>query len=265
MLPRLQSLCIKLPSSWTSRTDHRQTHLLPKTRVVLPALTSFSFDDGCTYLEDFVAKIDTPGLEWVHITLWDSHDYQIPQLSELINRTALKPSLFEDAKFYFDGGHAAFFDLGHGRGLPHISIEIPSCEGINSQVWCMAQVLRQTSAMLSNAVRLEIEADSHLAREDEEEDINDIDWLKLLCPFTAVETLHVYANSNFAESIVRALEDTLAETDNQAPPAVNLLDFPGECRAILPGSDRTIIIRYEELYPGGSESEDDQPHSPSLS
>jgi hypothetical protein len=250
-LPRLKNLSIVLPSSWTSRADHWQILLPPNTRVILPALTSFSFDGGCAYLEDFVAKIATPELDSVDITFWYSPDYRIPQLSEFINRTSLKPSRFEDANIYFDGGDTVIFHLSHGLGIPPISIEIPSCEGINSQVRCIAQVLRQTSAILSNVVRLEVRAES---REEENDDMDDIDWLELLCPFTGVETLHVlYADSEFAESIAHALEDTLAETDDQVLPAVDLLCLEGEtakpieCRVLLPGRDRTIIIRYEEL------------------
>jgi hypothetical protein len=264
MLPRLENLSIMLPSSWTSRTDYWQTLLPPNTRVVLPALTSFSFDGGCTYLEDFVAKIDTPGLDTVDITFWDSPDYRIPQLSEFINRTALKPSQFEDTKLYFDGGDTVIFHLSHGPSIPPISIEIPSCDGISSQVWCMAQVLRQISAILSNVVRLEIKAES---REEEDEDMADIDWLELLCPFTAVETLHVYADSEFAGSIAHAFEDTLAETDNRVLAAPNLEGETAksvECLALLPGRDRTILIRYEEFNSEGSESENDRPCSHSL-
>ena len=242
MLPKLKSLSIGVSLLLT--TENWQMFLPRTIRVVLPALTSFWFEGGCTYLEDFVASIDTPELDSVDITFLDSHhDYQISQLSEFLNRTALKPSLIEDANLYFDRCDEATIDLKHGTGRTPFSVNVPLCEGINYQLWSVAQVLRQTSAMLSNVYDLEIVAGS---REEGDEDMDNIYWPELLGPFTAVETLYVYADSDFAESIAHALEDT------QMLPALTLLYFKGVGvgaiaeSIVLPGRHWTIID-YEEL------------------
>ena len=242
MLPKLKSLSIVVDLLLTSRTDHWQTFLTGTTRAVLPALTSFSFEGGCTYLEDFVTEIDTPGLDSVHITFSDPHVYEIPRLSEFLNRTALKPSRFELAKLTFDRCDTGTIDLIHGPCQPSFTIDVLFCEEINDQLWCVAQVLRQTSTMLSNVVYLDIIAGS---REEGDEEIDDIHWPELLSPFNAVETLHVYADSDFAESIAHALEDT------QVLPALTLLYFKGvgvgviAKSIVLEGRDYTFID-YEE-------------------
>ena len=248
-LPRLKNLSITLPSFWTrtSNPDRWKDSLPANTRIVLPALTSFAFNGACTYLEDLMTKIDTPGLDSLDIKFWDSRDYRIPQLSDFINRTALKPFRFDDAKLSFVGGDMATIDLKDGLDLPPLSIEIPLCRGRNHQVWCLAQVLRQTSATLSNVFRLEIVAESC---DEKDGDMRNVDWSKLLCPFTAVQTLHVYADSEFVENIARALEDTLAEPDNKVLPALNLLYVEGVGvtaeSIVLPGRNCTITVRCQE-------------------
>ena len=248
-LPRLKNFSIKLPLSWTrtSNPDRWQKSLPDNTQIILPALSSFAFNGACIYLEDLVAKIDAPELNSLDITFWDSREYRIPQLSDfVINRTALKPSRFKDAKLSFVGDDLAIIDWKDGLGLPLISIEIPLCSGRNRQVWCVAQVLRQASATFSNVVRLEIEAESC---DEDDGDMRNVDWSKLLCPFTAVETLNVYADSDFAEKIARALEYTLAEPDNKVP-ALNLLYVEGVGVSaesiVLPGRNCTITVRCQE-------------------
>ena len=247
LLPKLKSLSVRVSLLLT--TENWQMLLPRTTRIVLPALTSLSFEGGCTYLEDFVASIDTPELDSVDITFWDSHGYRIPQLSEFLNRTALKPSRFEEAQLYFDRCDSATIDLKHGPGRPPLSIDVPLCDGINYQLWCVAEVLRQTSAMLSNVLDLEIAAGS---REEGDEDMDNIYWPALLGPFTAVDTLCVYGDSEFAESIAHALEDA------RVLPALTLLYFKGVGVGVtaesinLPGRDSTIID-YEDLNSADSD------------
>ena len=226
MLPRLNNLSIAF-GSW-AQTDHWQIYPLPKTRVVLPALNSFSFDGASIFLEDFVSRIDTPMLNSIEITYIDFTGTPIPQLSEFLKRSALKPSRFRDAKIYFDDGDEILVFVGPG-GDPEefpIAYHITSCEGIYDQVSCMAEVLIHTSTMLSNVVRLEIRSEELWRLDDEDEDLDRIDWLELLRPFTAVETLQV--SQEFSEMVAHALEEMPAETANQVLPALNLLLLEGE-------------------------------------
>ena len=255
MLHKLKSLSIRLDKTLTSRTQVFQ----PRTTwAVLPSLTSFSFDGGSAYLEDFVARIDAPELNSVKIQFWDPNGYQIPQLSGFLNRTALKESRLEEAKLYFDRTDNGSIKLNRGPGRPPFSINVAICEGINYQLHCVAQVLCKTSAMYANVVRLEIEADDRVEGdedhyEDLDLDLDNVYWPELLGSFIAVETLHVKADSDFAESIVHALEDT------RVLPALNLLYFKGVGVGagatagpfVLPGRDCTV--HYEELDSGGSD------------
>jgi hypothetical protein len=229
MLSKLKVLLISLPW-WAPQLDHWQIYLPPKTRVVLPTLTSFAFNGERTYLEDFVAQLDVPRLDSIDITFHDLADSQIPQLSEFINRSGLKSSRFEYAKICFGNRDTVFIDLNHVLDQPSYSIpysiHISSCDDVDDKVWCMTPVLRQTSAMLSNVGRLEIDTERRSPPEGEDEDMDDIDWLELLRPFTAMETLHVCGK--LAKSVAHALQGMRAETDKPVLPALNLLFLEGE-------------------------------------
>jgi len=145
VLPRLDSLSIGFQSQ-ASRAD--RIHPPPETQVVLPALTSFSFEGECAYLEDFVAGIDTPRLDSIDITYSSQLDLQVPQLSEFISRSDLELSRFRHAEIYFDDSEMISFRFCHEVDPEEfaIAIHISSCEGTNEEVWYMGQVLNQTSA-----------------------------------------------------------------------------------------------------------------------
>ena len=64
MLSRLRQLIIRFPY-----TDHETRHLSPPKRSVLPALTFFKFEGIGEYLEDLVAHIDAPRLDYLEITI----------------------------------------------------------------------------------------------------------------------------------------------------------------------------------------------------
>ena len=258
VLPRLKALTVSLPT-WTSQDDHWKIDPPPKTGVALPALTSFAFLSERTYLEEFVAQIETPRLEWIDITFQEFLDSQIPQLTEFINRSGLKPSSFEDAKICFDDHDMVFIDLNYELDHIPFSIHISSWEETNHKVWCMVQALRQISGILSNVGHLEIDTERRWPIEDEDdddedeyedEDMGDADWLGLLRPFTAVETLYVC--EKYGKSVARALEGMPAEIGNQVLPALKELVLEGEPTTStdylflsLQGRDRPVTITIE--------------------
>ncbi len=118
--------------------------------------------------------------------------------------------------------------------------------------------------MLSDVVRLEINAGLNWQFADD--DMDDIEWLELLRPFTAVETLRV--SGEFAESVAHAFKGITMETATQVLPALDFLCLEGQPArtikklfTILRGCGRTLaIISDEGLDSEGSESENDPYH-----
>ncbi|KAH9057713.1 hypothetical protein EDB87DRAFT_1685875 [Lactarius vividus] len=232
VFPRLEHLSIGFQSSTN------QTHLPPETRAALPSLTSFTFVGESAYLEVVVPLVDTPQLYSIDITYTDQQDIQVTELSKLIVRSGIKPS-------------------GTNLDEPTIAMRVQSDEEIDELARVMAQVLNQTSAMLSDVVRLEIVFDRGWRLADNET-VNNIEWLELFRPFTAVKKLRMY--QKMAGSINHALEGQTEEAGTQVLPALRLVyeENPHEWDTEeLDLHDRSMFLSndYEDLDWDDSESD----------
>ncbi|KAH9169114.1 hypothetical protein EDB89DRAFT_1508621 [Lactarius sanguifluus] len=218
VLPKLEYLSIgfNAPASHTDRV-----HPPPETRVLLPSLTSFGFDGHSTYLEVIIARIDTPQLDWINVTYTEQLDFRTTELSKFIECSVIKPSRFGNGEISLKDDDIWFkFFRKIDPDVPTIAIQIPSCGGRHKQVFNMAQVLNQTSAMLSEVVHLEITVDDDPSLDWglENDEMDDIEWLELFRPFTAVKKLRIY--EELVESITRALEGQTEEARTQVLPVL---------------------------------------------
>jgi len=225
-LTRLRTLSIGFRSP-TSRSDQMITRPGPHTRVVLPALAFFDFRGISTYLEDLIAQIDTPRLDFFRITYINRFAVDVPQLSQFIGRTeSLKPDRLKHAELNFGGDNVNIrLDCEQvGRRQSRLFLQI-LCQGLDRQVSLLAQVLGQSDTMLSNVGHLSIHAHclQLLGWEDDgDDDMEDIGYLELLRPFTTVQTLRLHGHS--AAPIALALEDGAEDmVDEEVLPVLRLL------------------------------------------
>jgi hypothetical protein len=186
-LPKLETFVIGFRLS-TSQPD--RIHTPPATRAVLPALTHFR--GASEYLEDLVGRIDCPRLNQIVITyLNQAVDFQVMQLSNFIGRTVDPEITLRHARFSFSYHAVAFTMYPHANHSPwdrRPATTIISCYRIDSQVSHMTQVLSHWSAKLSNVVHLKLKVDPegpHVTG------TGDVEWMRLLHQFSAVQTLHV--------------------------------------------------------------------------
>jgi len=215
----------------SGRNAHPDRILLPETRAVLPRIQRIEFNGSSAYLEDLVARIDTPRLDLFPIQYLDRLDFQVPHLSEFVDRLNRKLFQFGDAVVYFQLTRGVVsFAFRHENKLrldpfplvleSSISIYI-SGEGIDQQVSRMTLVLSQTSAMLADVVHLVIgigiEVDG--LESNRQDSIGNIAWLEHLRPFTAVKTLRV--PEVLAGSVALALEGIIGEKGIQMLPSVD--------------------------------------------
>ncbi|KAH8980979.1 hypothetical protein EDB86DRAFT_3087496 [Lactarius hatsudake] len=218
-LPKLERLFIEF-RPLASYTD--QTLLPPETRTVLPSLTSFGFEGECTYSEVIVARIDTPKLDLIDVKYTNHLNFRVTELSKFIERSAIK--LSRRAEISFEYAQICFYFFRKSDpDSPIITIQLRSINGIFEQVLDMAQALNRTSAMLSDVVYLKISLDDpdldwHL---EDEDDMDNIEWLELLRQFTAVKKLRIC--EELAESITHALEGQTEEAGTQVLPALKLI------------------------------------------
>ena len=88
VLTRLKSLSLAFQSP-RSRPDRAGKFLPPLTRSLLPALIHLEFEGVTEYLEDLVARIDVPLLEYTNITFFNHLVFDISQFPNLLRRTEI--------------------------------------------------------------------------------------------------------------------------------------------------------------------------------
>ena len=240
VLHRLEKLFIGFQSV-TSRPDRVRPPLF--TRNVLPALTSFTFNGACEYLEDLVAQIDSPRLRDVCVDCWNPLvGTPVAQLPEFVDRTiGPKLTIFSHAQIGYSGGTFSFimynpelhpfWDSGPAR-------VVFSCDGIGWRVSHVAQVLsRFSSATLSNVIHLELNADDEEG--PELQCMTNFEWLDLLEQFPKVKTLFV--SSEVSGYVAFALEDITEDMVTEVLPSLEFIYL--DTRAVPLSVENFVAVR----------------------
>jgi len=232
-LPRLETLYIGFEFD-----PFRADLLLPATRAVLPALNYMSFSGVCEYLENFLARIDAPQLNT--IAIFYSDQFEVPQLSEFINRSEnLKRTLsrycrlllgdFDDFLDFSIGGLTSDDEAKRsGRWEPGTGISVCIiCKGRDQQIMHLTHLLGWISPILSDMVHFTIRFESFMPEPfPEPEDLDDIEWLEFLRRFSSVRTLFV--SGELAGHVSRALEDIPGAIATEVLPSLDLLCLEDE-------------------------------------
>jgi hypothetical protein len=183
------------PQSHPGRETRRPP---PSKRFVIPALISLRFKGVNEYLEDLVTGIDTPQLDDMQITFFNQIDFDTLRLAQFINRTP---------KLWKRGAHVQFYDdsayVELSPGLKTLAMTI-SCREPDWQLSSIEQVCNSSLHPLSTVEDLYIE---HKYRRLvwKNDAIENILWLQLLLPFTAVK--NIYLSKEFAPDISAALQE----------------------------------------------------------
>jgi len=156
----------------------------PSPRAVFPALTFFSFNGINEYLEDLVARIDTPLLNKLHLTFRD-HIRHTQQLYKFFARTE-SIQLFNRAQVVFYGSSCKIILEG-----PSFDLEVCCSEFTASMI---RVVRRRFSSLIACVERLDVRSThSTLAIPG---NLTPAQLLELFRRFSAVQSLYVSANMN---------------------------------------------------------------------
>jgi hypothetical protein len=207
VLSRLETLSLQFQSPqshphWESRS------LPPPKRSILPALHEFHFKGVTEYLEELVARIDTPQVDEMRITFFNQIDFDIPRLVQFINCTPTLRTL-DEAHVQFDDNTAGVTlryrtsEFGFGDRFGDLLISI-SCREPDWQFSSIEQVCNSSLHPLSTVDDLYIE-DKYRQLAWKNDVIENTLWLQLLLPFTAVKNL--YLSWEFAPGIAAALQE----------------------------------------------------------
>jgi hypothetical protein len=196
----------------------------PPARTLLPALRDLQFTGVSEYLEDLVARIDTPLLYHLDMTFFHQLIFDITQLAQFISRGSRRQR--DEA---FNTARVIFSDSRVTVSLPEPSYGLVlgvSCRQSDWQLSALAQVCSSSfpHAFIPTVEHLYILEDES-SRPRWQDDIENSQWLELLHPFTALKNL--FLSKKFALRIAPALQELVGERANEVLPALQSISLEG--------------------------------------
>ena len=189
-MTQLRSLSLHFPST----IDDTGVSTPSWTRAVLPALTSFNFRGITKYLEDLVARIDTPRLRSIEVTLLNESIFYLPKLSEFIYRIELHKS-YRRADILLSERDMSISLTQTGTPT---CIKLQVFNGLSEQLFSMARICNDFSSVLLNVEDLRISA----TRRSSWGDV--MGFLALMNSFTGVKWFQV--PENLSKDVMTALQ-----------------------------------------------------------
>ena len=238
-------------------------HFLPTVRhlsspppsgelVVLPALSRLNFQGSTEYLEGLVARIDTPLLGNIEVTIFNKSNFGFSTLRKFIDRIGMHKS-YRRAEILSSGNAISIF-LTRPGDLTCLKFQ-SFREPLSEQLSIVAQICIQLSVFLCNVEELHISAQRP---SNEEHGLYSERWQEIINSFTGVKWFHV--SGNLSANIVRPLRLVPGKPREFVLPALQNLYIlqPGPCYSCLREavvsfmvsrrlSCRPILVDYEYL------------------
>ena len=223
LLTRLESLSLEFQSP-RSRPDRAGQFLPPLTRSLLPALTFLEFKGVTEYLEDLVARIDVPLLEYTHITFFNYLVFDISQFPNLLRRTEI-PTVIDQADMRLRGDMISITLSPKVKPVDSVWLTLMvSCRKLDWQLSALAQVCNSCLPTLPSLERLSI-CDGQYSQPNWQDDMENTQWLELLHPFAAVKDL--YLSKEVALHVAPVLQELSEEQVTEVLPALQDIFIDG--------------------------------------
>jgi hypothetical protein len=220
-LTRLERLEILVELEFPeSLRDLRSRHPPFPTRILLPVLTRLWFRGTGEYLEDLVAQIDAPLLDYLTVSLFHEPFFNTPELIQFINR-APKFKPHNQACVAFDPGSDAWVKLSQASGG---KLRVETSCSVSDHIPYLAQICNSTvpRAFISAVEHLYI-VERLIEHLDGDIEKNPAQWLELLHPFTAVKGL--YISGTYTPHVAFALQELVVESVTDILPTLQTLFF----------------------------------------
>ena len=221
-MTRLETLSLGFhsPRSHSNRESRRPP---PLTRAVLPALTHLWFKGVSEYLDDLVARINTPLLRTLEIVFFHQLVFNLSHLPQFISRTEF--DMFNEAYIVFHRDFALFRSFWQKDTAAQRVLELGiSCRNSEWQVSSLSQACISSLPTLPNLDRLDI-VDGTPPRPQWHNDMENAQWLEPLRPFTAVKNL--YVSKGLGIRVAQALRELPGERTTDVLPALQNIFFGG--------------------------------------
>ena len=158
--------------------------------IVLPVLTCFKYRGISKYLDNFVARIDSPHLRDVDITFFSQPTMDASQLGQLLERIGMKTALSEadiQASGHIISISFKSISFKNSSTSTRLRLQIP-CKQLDWQLSSMAQVCDQLSPFVSCVQDLVFNTNDW---SNGQYDIDGEQWLQLIRSFNGVRTLSI--------------------------------------------------------------------------
>jgi hypothetical protein len=187
--------------------------------VTLPSLYQLTFSGASEYLEDFVARIDTPRLTWLWITFFLNLSFDVQQLRDFIDhRSGLEP--FNQAIIQLSGRKVTIV-----FGSPTRFVLDIGCDTPNRQLSSITQIFGQQLPLLSHVERVELQENFRVFGWKGVPDMDSSLWLELFRLFVVAQT--VYVSKRLVSPVATALQDLTVQMATEVLPVLRTLFLEG--------------------------------------
>ena len=200
-MPQLESLEVSFTFPVPNRDVERQLTRTPiTTHITLPYLRLFCFQGVTAYLEAVVCRITAPRLEKLQILFFKQLTFSIPRLLQFINTTG--NLRFVVALISFEDKQIVVVMVLHEADTYGLLVSI-DCRQLDWQVSSVAQISNALSQVFTVVEHLDLRHEVHGQSSEEHNDIDRIEWRRLLRSFSNVKTLDI--GDGLVEELSRCL------------------------------------------------------------
>jgi hypothetical protein len=200
---RTLQLRFKSPQSFPAQESRAPP---PPARSVLH-LGDFYFRGVSEYLEDLLARIDTPQLNYLEISFFNQIDFDTPELIRFLSRTPLLKK-FEKACIAFGGGAVGVKLSTRIPYLGALDVNI-LCNEFDWQLSSLAQFCNPSFRPLPATEDLYI-YEYQRSLPDQQDDFENEEWLQVLRPFNGVKDL--YLSKEVSARLTPAMQEMVGGT-----------------------------------------------------
>jgi len=222
--PRLSSpLFYSLFRIHSTRDDGHQPLCIDQPRGILPNLTRIEFKGVSEYLEEILARIDSPRLN--ELTFFNQIIFDTPQLFQFVSQ---RPTLGALEKGYIKFNSEAvlvyFTTQTSASDWYELGIGI-QCTALDWQLSSLDQVCTSSLPLVSTLKDLYLYIENSIPRLRWQDDVENTQWLELLHPFSVVKNL--YLSEEIVLRIAPALQELVGGRTTEVLPILENMFFEG--------------------------------------
>ena len=228
-MPQLEALAVLFTFPVPNRDVERQlTHTPITTHITLPNLRLFAFRGVSAYLEAVVCRITTPRFENLNIRLFEQLTFSVPRLLQFINTT--ENLRFNSAVIMFKDKqiHARMYQVSREADIHAIVVRV-DCRYLDWQLSSGAQICSALSQVFIAVEHLTLGHEVHSQLSEEHNDVDRLEWRKLLRSFSNVKTLRI--KHGLVEELSRCLRLGDGELPLELLPELQELTYFGSSDA----------------------------------